>query len=105
MGHDPTVTIGDPEGNPPTPPVPPEGPGALYFELGQAMQSIQALRVDCQEVRAEQDRLNGVVADLASTLSQTRQELAAVIVEEVQGEEELHQEHRAAWHERILGAG
>src|SRR5438034_1158293 len=102
---DPTVTIGDPEGNPPTPAVPPEGPGALYFELGQAMQSIQALRLEVQETRAEQDRLNGVVADLASTLSQTREELAAVIVEEVETEAEVHQEHRAAWHERILGAG
>ena len=105
MGHDPTVTIGDPEGNPPTPTPAPEGPGALYFELGQAMSDIKALRLEVAEVRAEQDRLNEAVAGLASTLATTREELSLVIAAEVETEEELHQEHRAAWHERILGAG
>jgi len=69
------------------------------------MSDIRALREEVAAVRAEQERLNAAVGALASTLEQTREELALVITEEVQVEEELHQEHRAAGWERMLGAG
>ncbi len=102
---EPTVTIGNPGAAPEPTPAPPESTGALFFELGQAMADIRALREEVTACRAEQSRLNAAVADLANTLVQTREELALVITEEVDTEEEIHQEARAAPWERMLGAG
>ncbi len=102
---EPTVTIGDPSGTPPTPPNPPESPWALSFELGATQEAVQSLRAEIAECRAEQDRLNGAVADLASTLASMGETLALVIAEEEEEKIEERQETRAPLWARCLGSG